>query len=345
MIENQALANAIFELTSVMPMRSNPRFIRKKEVDPVIRQALTKLENYLGYYSRMATAPEVPVLLNAVDLLMEQYNQVNNNAELKTVATSAKTRTETMSDSSVNSMNVDVVIPFRAGVSKHGEQELRFALRSIERHLIGYRNIIVVTDSPPEWLQNAKVISVTDDSRKNINLFRKRVAAAEYSDADYNLYCCDDYVFLKNIHALKVPALTCGRDMASYMGNRVWFRCLRTTAAVLKKHGKTSHHCESHTPSLVDRQKFLTLAETFKIERETEPGLAVCGLYHNYYGTRMLPMNNFKATFETDAGGVDAITEKCEHKFFLGYNDKGFESGVRDFLSQQFPTLSQYESQ
>lgn len=30
MVDNQALANAIFDLTSVMPTRSNPRLIQKK---------------------------------------------------------------------------------------------------------------------------------------------------------------------------------------------------------------------------------------------------------------------------------------------------------------------------
>lgn len=273
---------------------------------------------------------------------MEQYNQVNSSTA---AATSVETKTEVATESSVSSTTVDVVIPFRAGVSKHDEQELRFALRSIERHLIGYRNIIIVTDSAPNWLQNVELVAMADDSRKNINLFRKRIAAAEFSDADYNLYCCDDYVFLKNIHALKVPALTCFRDMASYLGNRVWFQCLRATAAALKKHGKSSLHCESHTPSLVDRKKFLELAEIFKSERETEPGVAVCGLYHNYCGTRMLPMDHFKATFESNAGGVDAVAEKCDHRFFLGYNDKGFESGVQEYLNRQFPNLSKYESQ
>jgi len=335
MINNQSLANAIFELTSVMPVRTEPHFSQKKEVAPEIRRAILRLESFLRYFSKMVTAPDAATLLVAVDKLQSQYRVMSEPPA------SVMAKSETTID---DPLVVDIVIPFRAGVSKHNEQELRFALRSIERHLQGYRNIIVVTNSPPEWLQKVTVISVSDDSRKNINLFRKRIAAAEASDADYNLYWCDDYVLLRDLRASMISALTCGRDMASYAGDKVWHQCLRATAAALNAHGKTALHCESHTPSLTDRKKFLELAEVFKVERETEPGLTVCGLYHNYYGSPMLPMDKFKATFENDAGGVEKVAAQCAGKIFLGYNDSGFESGVLEYLSQLFPTPSRFES-
>ncbi len=238
---------------------------------------------------------------------------------------------------------VDVVIPLWTEDSGYGNLELRLALRSIEKFLSGYRNIIIVTDSPPAWLKNVKIIPHQDNSRKNINLFRKRIVAARFSDADYNLYCCDDYIFLKPIHAIDIPVLTCGRDMASYTGDKVWHQCLRATAAALKAHDKPSRHCESHSPSLVEREKFLKLAKTFRKERETEPGLVVCGLYHNFYNSPMHPIDQFKATFESNAGGTDHVAAKCGNCNFLSFNNSGFESGVKAYLEKRFPVPSRFE--
>ncbi len=238
---------------------------------------------------------------------------------------------------------VDVVIPLWTENSGYNNLELRLALRSIEKYLSGYQDIIVVTDSPPSWLTNVKIIPHPDNSRKNINLFRKRIAAAEFSDADYNLYCCDDYIFHKPVLAMDIPALTCGRDMASYTGSQVWHQCLRATAKILKDHNKPSRHCESHSPSLVERKKFLELAKLFEKEREIEPGLVVCGLYHNYYESTMLPIDQFKATFEANAGGANAVAEKCAGSKFLSFNNSGFESGVRSYLESLFPTPSRFE--
>ena len=236
----------------------------------------------------------------------------------------------------------DIVIPL-AEKGSHDNLELRYALRSIEKHARGYRDIIVVGRNVPSWLQNVGIIdSVEDSSRKNITLLRKRLAAAMESDADYNLYWCDDYVLLKTMNVMSIPALRNDKDLLDYSGGRVWHRCLKAAGEALKAHGKTTFDCESHTPSLNDRKKFIQLAEIFQKERETDPGLTVCALYHNYYGSRMLPMDKIKATFEKTVD-FEQVRKEAAGKLFLGYDDKGFESGVKDFLAEKFPEKSQYE--
>ena len=236
----------------------------------------------------------------------------------------------------------DIVIPL-AEKGAHDNLELRYALRSIEKHARGYRDIIIVGNNVPSWLQNVRIISsVEDSSRKNITLFRKRLAAAMESDADYNLYWCDDYVLLKTMNVMSIPALRNDKDLLDYSGGRVWHRCLKAAGEALKAHSKTTFDCESHTPSLNDRKKFIQLAEIFKNDRETDPGLTVCALYHNYYGNRMLPMDKIKATFEK-AADVEEVRKITRNKLFLGYDDKGFTSGVKAFLAEKFPEKSQYE--
>ena len=55
---------------------------------------------------------------------------------------------------------MDIVIPLGTESRWH-DNELRFTLRSIEKHLTGYRNVIIVGWCPP-WVQNVVHIKKED---------------------------------------------------------------------------------------------------------------------------------------------------------------------------------------
>jgi len=344
MVDNQNLANAIYELTSVMPARPEPRLPQKKEVDPEIRRAIMRLESFLRYFSKLATAPDAATLLAATDKLLTQYRLVSEKPS-SSLATAEPGAATSQRHVAASPTAVDIVFPLRTFSAHEDNLELRFALRSIEKYLTGYRNIIVVSKAAPNWLRNVTVINEFDDAqRKEVNFFAAILAAAEQSDADYIQVWCDDFAVLRDLDAGNVQALSGGRDLtANHGGSTDWGRRLRLTAEALKQRGKSTINFESHTPGMFDRKKFIALATEFKSERLTAPGVTCYSLYHNYYGSRAPAMNAFKATFENDAGGTENVASRCAGKFFLGYNDKGFDSGVRVFLEQTFPTPSRYE--
>ena len=282
------------------------------------------------------TAPDAATLLAATDKLQAQYRQI-----------SEKSASVMLSKESSGDGSVDIIFPLRTFSAHEDNLELRYALRSIEKNLTGYRNIIVVSKASPSWLRNVTVIDKFDDSqRKEVNFFASILAAAKQSDADYIQVWCDDFAVLRELDAGKVLPLSNGRDLTDNPGGSSdWQRRLRLTADALIKRDNPTMNFESHTPGMFERQKFIALAEEFKSERLNSPGVTCYSLYHNYYGSRALPMNTFKATFENDVGGADAVRDRCDGKFYLGYNDKGFDSGVRAFLEQTFPTPSRFESQ
>jgi len=341
MVNNQSLANAIFELTSVMPVRTEPHFSQKKEVAPEVRRAILRLESFLRYFSKLVTAPDAATLLAATDKLLAQYRQISEKS-----ASDSATPTP-ISSKFGGDGTVDLVFPLRTFSAHEDNLELRYALRSIEKYLTGYRNIIVVSKAAPTWLKNVTVIDAFDDSqRKEMNFFAAILASATRSDADYIQVWCDDFAILRELDAGNVLPLSSRRDLTDNPGGSTdWQRRLKLTADALFKRNRPTMNFESHTPGMFERQKFIALAEEFKSERLTAPGVTCYSLYHNYYGSRALPMNTFKATFENDAGGIDAVRDRCDGKFYLGYNDKGFDSGVKGFLSQTFPTPSRFESQ
>ena len=66
-------------------------------------------------------------------------------------------------------------------------------------------------------------------------------------------------------------------------------------------------------------------------------------LYQNFYESKMLDMDKYKFTAESDIGGADKAASQCAGKLFLGYDDTGFESGVREFLEKTIQKPSRYE--
>ena len=51
-MDHQSLANAIFELTSVMPVRTEPRFPQRKEVEPEIRKAILRPGKFFAVFQQ-----------------------------------------------------------------------------------------------------------------------------------------------------------------------------------------------------------------------------------------------------------------------------------------------------
>jgi len=320
-------------------------------LDPALCQAAAELRKKLQAESTFPGLDDLEQIRSLWRKTEEQSgvsgSSVSSSKKVTTTCGSCgKQRSMLGPISSIAAAACDIVIPLWTGGSKYDELELRFALRSIEKYLHGYQDIIVVADKVPAWLQNVKIIdSVLDSSRKNVNMFRKMIAAAEQSDAVSIVSWCDDFVQLKHLPASNLPAFTNGKNLLEYTNDSVWHQCLKDTGEVLKKHGKTTFHCESHTPAIFDRTKFLELAELVKAERDTEPGICYVSLYQNFYESKLLDMDKYKFTAESDIGGADKAAASCAGKLFLGYDDAGFESGVREFLEKTFQKPSRYELQ
>lgn len=77
-------------------------------------------------------------------------------------------------------------------------QELRYALRSIETHLTGYRDIYLF-GAKPSWVQNVIHIRHGDQTqRKQLNIYKKFLAAANTESVSENFIRWDDDVYLLN---------------------------------------------------------------------------------------------------------------------------------------------------
>lgn len=103
---------------------------------------------------------------------------------------------------------IDIVIPLHSRTSCD-HNDLRYALRSIEMFVSGYRDIVIVTDKLPEWIKNIKHIYCQDTDRvlfKERNIATKVILACnDNSITDNFLFTNDDIFITQPFEAISMP--------------------------------------------------------------------------------------------------------------------------------------------
>lgn len=235
----------------------------------------------------------------------------------------------------------DVFIPFKAGASAAMDQELRFALRSIEKHLKNYNNIWLAGTSKPDWLTGVNFVKVKDDrGGKQMNIHDAIKAVFNQPGCAENLiFWADDNAVIQDVDALKFPVVATENNMIDYDQNgKWWYRTLKTTGDLLKSHGFPTLSYEAHTPVVFNKEKYLQLDQEFNFYGYPV-GLCYISMYYNRYRIPATHKQaNVKATFQGKADKAALVG-----KTFIGYNNGGVEGGVLDILRERFPMPSKYE--
>lgn len=238
---------------------------------------------------------------------------------------------------------VDILIPLNARGSKADNQELKTALRSIEKNLSGYRHIFIVTSQPPEGFQKLQVIRCQDKyKRKQMNIHSALMTAFASPDLAENvIFWADDNVLLQPLAADRLPVVFRRDNLLTFSNApdaRVWHKSVRDTGEILKARDCPTTNYEAHTPVRFQKSKYLALDREFDFYAKA--GLCYISLYLNVYPpAESVLMQQVKATFENH--NVDCA--KMDGKLFIGFNDAGFRSGVSDELLRRFPDKSSYE--
>ncbi len=238
---------------------------------------------------------------------------------------------------------VDVLLVLRADGSRHGNEELHLALRSIEKHLKGYRDIYLVSSRMPEGFQNLKFIRCDDPyPRKQMNIHHAiRTALTTPGISSEVIFWADDNLLLRDLSVTELPVAARRDDLLGFSGEegtRVWHRSLRQTGEALKAAGLPTVNYEAHTPVRFQRDKYLALESRFDFSAGV--GLCYISLYLNTIGVLgSTPASEIKATFESEHVKPKAL----EGKLFAGYNDTGLAAGAMRLFRERFPSPSKYE--
>lgn len=236
-------------------------------------------------------------------------------------------------------MKTDIVIPL-SGESPFENEELRFALRSVEKFVQDLGTVWILSDCAPDWLQNVRILPVPDRNKhnKDANLFDKLIFAAKMPEvSDTFVFLSDDQAFLATFRAEKAQTVYNSRGRRFFASSDFkWHRRMAATFELLATRGiDLPHNFDAHVPVVYRKRDFQVLDG---IDYAALPGYCINTLLCGLLGRRgEIPQAMVKAHAEGKTKSVDFTG-----KLFAGYNNGGFPL-MRQKLAELFPAKSSFE--
>ena len=248
---------------------------------------------------------------------------------------------------------MDVVIPLGGG-SKWRNNELRYALRSIEKNLSGYDKIFIIGECP-EWVY-CNVVSYTETKcgllyscnnegvihipqkdtpgRKEFSIWSKIMKAvnSEICSKDF-LFTNDDIFFIKPIHTGAIQYYYEGTLQEKYERSHGHYKA--AIGNVINVSQGTNIYADIHTPIIYNKELF---KERTSVMWEKE--YVIKSLYSGY--------ETHNTAFMTDCKINKIMTEdeilgKIHGRYFFSIGPYGVCPAMNKVLNKLFPNKSRYE--
>ncbi len=217
----------------------------------------------------------------------------------------------------------DIVIPYRPTRST---DELRYCLRSIEKHLSGVGKVFIIGECP-EWVKGVLYIPVTDnpDSRwKERNVFNKLMIACNSPQVSDSFLCVhDDHLLLADYKVDEFPYYYSTING----GNEVYRRQVENT-------GKFEKYFDIHCPIILHKTIFKYAFENWDWSKPY--GYLIKTIYCRYAGVEGIPMEDCKIRIPGEHPAPD-------RKWF-STSDKVLNNGMITYLKNLYPNPSKYEA-
>lgn len=237
---------------------------------------------------------------------------------------------------------IDVVYVVGAG-SKWEDNELRYSLRSLARHVRGINKVWVVGQRPA-WC-TAYHIPCSDiyTHNKDANIIRKVLAAcSDDRITEKFLFVNDDHFFLERETARYFPNYAKG-PLWSSSKSVSYVRRVENTRAVLRARGYPAWHFDVHAPMVIDR---LLCAQTFNMFDYVDvhgPGLLFKSIYGN--ALRLPPIAPFD---DLKVGNHFAHLPKADLDYLFSWRPvfstaPTVTPNIRHWLEDRFPDPSPWE--
>ena len=237
---------------------------------------------------------------------------------------------------------IDIVIPYKHSYW-HPDMELKYCLRAIEKHLIGYRDIYIVGKCP-DWIQNVIHIPMHDTSYSSTNIHNKIMRAIEIGSlSDEFLFMNDDHFLLdrldvgaRDVHYWHHQKLS---DLLQVVTNEPYKRQIWNTIDLLTTKQKSIKNYDIHMPVVYNKYHYKRIMKD--VDWSIEQGYCIKSLYCNemaFWGTKHEDplLNRHKSKEE-----IDAWIDKQDICFSI--DDIALTNDLKNKFEELYPNKSKYE--
>lgn len=238
----------------------------------------------------------------------------------------------------------DVVYILGSG-SKWDNNEIRYSLRSVEKHLKGIGSLFIV-GFDPGFLKGHIHIRMADihGENANRNILEKTLAACKDERVSNTFYASSDDIFLlKDFQASTFPRyhrndlMSTIKKMKTTSGYRI---TLSNTHTVLSQKKLPTINFNIHAPFLYDKKKFPDVVSQYPMD------------VHYGYGVKSLYANTLKLDGEylpdckiDEVLTYQQIFEKIKKRPLFSIGDKGINKDMKSILYDLYPNPSRWERQ
>lgn len=236
-----------------------------------------------------------------------------------------------------------IVIPVKSG-NRHHNKELIYAIRSLERHLKGNWNIVVVGDRI-NALRGLKYIHCKDEPKsenKERNIYRKIMKACESDLVSENFIVTnDDIMITKDFDVDNLPFYyKCELEVTMANNKGDYRKSVNHTRKFLIEHGKKTLDFDTHFPIMYNKKRFIDTFVCNNVDWNKPFGYVIKSLICNMIG------------IEGEYGGDCKIHHKMSYqelknkigdRSFFSTSDGCLNEHMMRLLNELYPSKSKYE--
>lgn len=228
---------------------------------------------------------------------------------------------------------MDIMIPYKLA-PEWNNNELRFALRSVEKHLKGFERLFIVGEKP-DWLINCVHIPMGDDwACRQRNIMEKIKRVCQENISDRFLFMNDDHFLLRPMFTESIVHWYHGtlKQALKLHEKPNYLKTIQNTITALEGIGANTLHYDIHVPIVYDKNDFPKLMDQF--DWSIVPTYVIKSLYANMY-------SHWDAEEMTDNKYMMVGKINLNHKF-LSVSDF-VDRSTRRTICNLFPEKSRWE--
>lgn len=233
---------------------------------------------------------------------------------------------------------MDIIIPL-GPQTRWQDNELRFALRSIEKYLTGYRDIYIV-GKKRDWLTGVRYLDGEEAINTEVKqrcIFKKILTAAKTDEVSEKfIKWHDDHYLLKPLDVSEIKNWYYGDlKMLAKKAEGIYHRVVVNSHKYLKDKGWTDFNFDIHVPIVFEKSKFTQLEnENWNQEH------IIKSLYCNKFGVEKEEMQDVKFGRPFRDSEIRSV---INGRMFFSISENGTNGAIKQVLQELYPDSSKYE--
>lgn len=249
----------------------------------------------------------------------------------------------------VGAGKIAVCIPFIASAAQGNE--LKYALRSMERNFREDFMVVIIGDRP-DWLSNEALHIGVEKTSKNpqidtTNKLYQAIAADVVSDKF--VWTNDNIYFNSPVIMADIEALSAQGKLLEIPGATETYKANRNdTIALLRKMKLDTVNFDMHTPVCFEKEKLVELFEELQ-QMNAPEGVLIPSVYFNKFFAGFSASQhdgksgNYLLRIISANPDAKLFSEFVKGKKFLNNAESGWCKLLQDYLQKRFPEKSKFE--